>query len=362
MDFLADARTRGLLRQTSVTYQFRHIRLQERLVMRPGFVAAAHTADVPGRRAPLVRRRTVLGVGVACCTLIAGRGLLGRLVPAERAQLVVIPPGSDPESLIGVDAVGFSSSGASLLTVSGDGSICRWDCSAGTPSPSSAPTHRISPNLPDTIDTGTANAVAFDDDTDIVTVATSGGLIWQSTWGESAPGSARQLPITPTVTTTVGYTSNLGSALIATTPDDSTPGVLQVWDMADRIQFAPLSFAMGSNTLQAASLDCRTIAVVAADADGPTTVNTWTGRGWKTIDLQGAWGGSAVAVSPLGLTVVLGSDDGTVTVIPLDDIIHATSFHAHEDTVRAITFAGGSETRFATGSDDGTAKVWSVPD
>jgi hypothetical protein len=53
MDFLDDAYRRGLLRQNGAIYQFRHVRLQERLVLSRRQTAPVHVRTNPSRP-PLV--------------------------------------------------------------------------------------------------------------------------------------------------------------------------------------------------------------------------------------------------------------------------------------------------------------------
>ncbi len=69
--FLADARGRGILRQSGSAYQFRHIRLQEALAGAPTYPATGG-GDRTAARA--VRRRAVLTAGAAAA--IAGGGFL----------------------------------------------------------------------------------------------------------------------------------------------------------------------------------------------------------------------------------------------------------------------------------------------
>ncbi|HWG98099.1 MAG TPA: hypothetical protein VNV66_01985 [Pilimelia sp.] len=81
MGFLADARRRELLRQSAGAYQFRHIRLQERLANRP--LAEAHAEDLPAAR----RRaawRTAAGLAAVAAVLASALPLAA--VPDDGAR------------------------------------------------------------------------------------------------------------------------------------------------------------------------------------------------------------------------------------------------------------------------------------
>ncbi|MEU8709314.1 NACHT domain-containing protein [Streptomyces sp. NPDC048565] len=67
MRFLADARDRQLLRQSGGAYQFRHIRLQERLASR-----SLAPDRVPGPDARAVRRRRSLGAAATALLVVGG--------------------------------------------------------------------------------------------------------------------------------------------------------------------------------------------------------------------------------------------------------------------------------------------------
>ncbi|MFJ8532977.1 hypothetical protein [Streptomyces sp. NPDC093591] len=70
MTFLADARRREILRQSGGAYQFRHIRLQEALAGRPTYEEPRPSRHRP--EAAAVRRRVVLAAGAAAA--VAGTG------------------------------------------------------------------------------------------------------------------------------------------------------------------------------------------------------------------------------------------------------------------------------------------------
>ena len=103
--FLADARDRQLLRQTAGTYQFRHIRLQERLASR----SLTHDRE-PAPRALTVRRRRVQAA-------LAGAAALGACFALAQA----LPKDTSHDVLLTghVDDMTFSPNGRTLVTISG---------------------------------------------------------------------------------------------------------------------------------------------------------------------------------------------------------------------------------------------------
>ena len=103
--FLADARDRQLLRQTAGTYQFRHIRLQERLASR----SLTHDRE-PAPRALTVRRRRVQAA-LAGAAALGACFALAQALPKDTSH-DVLPTGH-------VDHMTFSPNGRTLVTISG---------------------------------------------------------------------------------------------------------------------------------------------------------------------------------------------------------------------------------------------------
>lgn len=112
--FLADARERQLLRQSAGAYQFRHIRLQERLADRS-----------PARdREPQPRARTIrrLQATVACVALILIGLTLVRVLPKDSSHAMIFTGH--------LNAMAFSTDGKTLTTVSGR-KVRRWNTDNG---------------------------------------------------------------------------------------------------------------------------------------------------------------------------------------------------------------------------------------
>ncbi|MEU9749179.1 hypothetical protein [Streptomyces niveus] len=117
--FLDDARNRQLLRQSGGLYQFRHIRLQERLATQS---LAQNRTPTPNPRT--VRRRrlqiTATATALAAASLLANQTLL----PEDTSDMV-IPTGSVESVALG------PSDKKTLVTVDRKGTVRRWDTRTG---------------------------------------------------------------------------------------------------------------------------------------------------------------------------------------------------------------------------------------
>lgn len=123
MGFLADARDRGLLRQSGGSYQFRHIRLQEQLARN----APASTANTVGRRpahpateapaAATTRRKVLVAGSVTVAAAVVARGAVA--LPADRSLAVL----TDVEPAWTSGSVVFSHDGRTVATLDDDGVI-----------------------------------------------------------------------------------------------------------------------------------------------------------------------------------------------------------------------------------------------
>ena len=123
LDFLADARDRGLIRQAAGSYQFRHSRLQERLANQ-----VLDPAD-EGRTAPasLARRRAGWAVAAAA-VLLAGGALTAAGVPDATSAVVLAD--AYPQ---GPYEFWPSPDGQLLATTAADDPVVRiWETSSGT--------------------------------------------------------------------------------------------------------------------------------------------------------------------------------------------------------------------------------------
>ncbi|SCL28806.1 WD40 repeat [Micromonospora pallida] len=114
MGFLADARSRQLLRQSGAGYQFRHVRLQDRLASEP----------IPPRAVGrTVRRRVLLAGGVG--TLALAALLLWSALPRDAARRTLL---ADEEDII--EGVVFSPNGA-MVSAYGHDTVWVWEPATG---------------------------------------------------------------------------------------------------------------------------------------------------------------------------------------------------------------------------------------
>ncbi|MEN8654902.1 NACHT domain-containing protein [Streptomyces sp. 21So2-11] len=116
MRFLADARERQLLRQSGGTYQFRHIRLQERLASRS--LAKDREPSDPG----VVIRQRRQRAGTVAAVLVALSLVLSTALPDDTSQATSIT-GS-------VERMAFGQDGSTLVTVV-KGGATRWNAATG---------------------------------------------------------------------------------------------------------------------------------------------------------------------------------------------------------------------------------------
>lgn len=119
VQFLDDARDRQLLRQSGGLYQFRHIRLQERLASRS---LAQNRVSTPH---PRTARRRRLQVAVAATALAASTLLINQTMLPEDTSRIILPTRN-------VAAMAFAPPGKhTLVTVDEDGTVQRWDTKTG---------------------------------------------------------------------------------------------------------------------------------------------------------------------------------------------------------------------------------------
>lgn len=116
--FLSDARERQLLRQSGGQYQFRHIRLQERLASR-----SLAQDRAPAVQTRIVRRRR-LQLAAAVSVLATGALLVSQTLTEDTSHMT-LPTGE-------VEAMAFGPPGQhTLVTVDDKGVVRRWNTETG---------------------------------------------------------------------------------------------------------------------------------------------------------------------------------------------------------------------------------------
>ncbi|MEU4690604.1 hypothetical protein [Actinoplanes sp. NPDC023714] len=171
--FLTDAREKGLLRQSSGVYQFRHIRFQERLATQPLELPEAIGA-APRRRAPR-RRLTVVG--------LTGAVLLSMVVisaPRDPAVAVLVSPGER----YGPIALSDSAESTAVSTLTGKVQI--W--SRGPSGFADDPRAERRTGEP-------ARAMALSADGSILAMATTGEVRVMDTYPDDLPDARPPIPL-----------------------------------------------------------------------------------------------------------------------------------------------------------------------
>jgi hypothetical protein len=161
MTFLADARAKGLLRQSGGAYQFRHIRFQERLATRPPATARPGTPQPFGRRTVTsLRRRPVL---IAVVVMLAGLAAVVGEAPKDTTREVLTEWGVDHER------VALSTGGRRVASLATDQTVRLWRRDPGNGTAATRLTGRRHFDEP-------VRAVALSADGHRVAVATDGAV------------------------------------------------------------------------------------------------------------------------------------------------------------------------------------------
>jgi hypothetical protein len=377
MRFLADARSRDLLRQTAGTYQFRHIRLQEWLVRtsttpkpRPGIGAQS-------RAAFQLTRRKLLGItAAACAAAVLGDRLA--TIPRNTARLTLAPPlGQGQTTPYAVTAVGYSADGGAIATVVEvtstnpygpvTGQVYLWDADHGEPYVPvlNSPTPAFGVWWQD--DAGT--------DDPHVTVACQDGTVRTLEWNAatakseqigslSIPGWSSQMQYAQSVTITCDVTT----VFVFMTVNDSNDTVPQYWLCDNASLFAHPEIVRG--TVELVGVNAETGAATATvyiDAQGKFYVSAAAlpkmALPVKLLDLDMS-DVTAIALSADGQCLVVGFYEGVVGVWQLSDLTgnftFSRAFNGHTGQVNAIAFKHDENSTFVTGSSDGTARVWTM--
>ena len=121
LGFLADARERELLRQAGGRYQFRHIRLQERLVSKEARDRLEAEESMAAATARRLRRLRLVAVGVVLAVALLVTAALPVVLPADGATATLAGHGAS------VTVVRISPDGRTAASGDSDGGIRLWD-------------------------------------------------------------------------------------------------------------------------------------------------------------------------------------------------------------------------------------------
>jgi WD40 repeat protein len=233
----------------------------------------------------------------------AGRSGVVKLWDSTKFQLINTPSGRQG----GVDLVGFSPDGKTLIGADAAGLVTLWDVPSGKA--------RATFNHP-----GGMNQIVISHDGR--TLATGGGKVGRG--AEQFPG----------------------------------PGEIRLWDVASGRRLAVLSVAAGRIIRLAFAPDDRTLA---AATEG-TTVVLWDVTKTAPRATLSWQSGQALSLtfSPDSKTVASGGEDNVLRLWEASTGILRATLRGHADAIDWISFSPDGRTVF-TASRDATTKLWDVP-
>ena len=371
MRFLTDARAREILRQSGGTFQFRHARLQERLVEQP------YAARTP-RRA----RNAAIAVAAAAAVLASAGSLLVHHMPVDtsRATLLIRHPGgidisADGTLLAGwhgftgqtqlwdlrhrkalrtlptgwVDSMAVSADGRELATARtdyrGNAIIKVWN----TRSARVVSTFRVEKLLEQGLDRlefspdGRSLAATFNDSCEVKVL-------------DAATGKVRITLHTHCVVQDLAFEAG-GHALTTVTDTALNAGHAgwQVWDTTSGKLLKTAAFGEESETL----ID-RSGRVIALAGSG--TYTFWNIRSGRKISYADFAGYRALAFSEDGR--LFATDDPESNDVIVIDVATGRAVgkptKGHRAQVDSAAFSADDRTLVTVSSGDGTAKFWNV--
>ncbi|MEV6348189.1 hypothetical protein [Actinoplanes sp. NPDC051851] len=344
--FLAYARDRGLLRESGGMYQFRHVRLQERLAGRP-----AEATPPPDEEALARRRRLRIAVAGVAAAAMLGATVTVLHQPATALVIRLDRPRSwAPDQTVSLNRDG------TVLALGEGRRVDVWDldldAAKGVP--------RAPIVLPDDLDAITAVAVSPDGERLAIAVTND--------YHRSATRSPHAVRLLDRIGRTLSrwdvdreidsLSFGDGDARLAAADAFGGISVLPAGATAERLGPAasptdknpsPVVTMVGSSGVAARRVPDESV-VSYGDTRLPRTVRT----------LHGDAGISAIAVSPDQSVVVTGSNEGTLRFHPagaVTESLHVTSSRLSRVAALAVR---DNDARYVVATDGDDVELWTV--
>ena len=384
--FLADARAAGLLRQSGSAYQFRHVRLQERLATRrlaaDGESAGSHRSRFERSVARVGARRAVLATGGVIALLAAL--ILAKVVPNNSSSVVlhtragstvadlslaggtllVLEDGHVKRGALGAghewrvdvdgsfmnengeEHIAFAADGASLLGFDNGGAVRRWSSSTG----------RVLTSRP--VDRQFVRAISYMAVSGRAEVAAAvtqeGRLHWYDLKSGNWDGTATGLK--------VGSPTDDHPHLVAVSGDGGTVATSindSIYVFGTRPRRSILSYPLPGRSVA----DQMTISddgqILAMRVESSIMfLNTRSGRLLgEPLSIKDV---SAFKFTPDGSELIVSQDDDTIRrwgVLTRRQI--GAPFRGHLGSIRALA-VGADGRRLVSAGDDGLVRLWSL--
>lgn len=348
MAFLSDARERQLLRQSGGRYQFRHVRLQERLASQPLSARPSAHPSSDARISPAANsssmaagtakvrstvRRRALPVVASVVLLLSLTGLV-RAMPVDSSRATLRGHTNYVELVV------FGQpDGRRLVSASNDGTVRLWDPATGR-TVATFPAHKDD-SVP---------VVALSPDGHLLAIIGDDGVIkvWNAITGRAVATLTNHRGSTDTIT----FSPDGTILAVASTGEE---GEARLWDSATWQEITHFSghaggvsalvFSPDGNILATASLNDRRVRL--RDPHTGATLHYLPGHNG---------GVSSVVFAPDGQTVV--TTDGPLARLwnPVTGHLIAT-LAGHTKDIVQVVYSPNSR-RLATGSNDATARLW----
>ena len=251
----------------------------------------------------------------------------------------------------GVDPVVFSPTGAFLASASEDGWVKLWSSTDG----------RVISSLRHEDEVASA---AFDPDMPDLLVTASGEEVHFWNVKDPAHPQSRETTLEGHKEVVVALAFCPGRQLLASGDE---AGELRLWDLTNIAHPVPIGSPLEGNPEAVDSIACSADGLLAVAGTGMVKILSLH-KAQTPVEQDALITGSnqavnSVAFSPNGKTLVAGGDDGNVTVWDVTGTnltALGPPLRAHGDPVTSVTFSQSDPTLIATSSDDQTAQMWAM--